>query len=272
LIREHAVDVVAADRSRRPVGTVGPLDLATHAMKQIDIFTLVPEAFGWFLAQHPVADALASGVVDIRVHNIRDHTPLSHRQVDDAPYGGGPGMIIRVDVVAAALEAVFGVDARRVREHKDVLLLAPTGEPFDDVAATALAADTRGLVLLCGRYEGFDQRVADLFATGELSVGPYVLAGGEVAALAVTEAVVRKIPGVLGNEESLMEESFSEGMGGAGEYPQYTRPREFSGAAVPEVLLGGNHAAVATWRHEHARPSRWPGWIGDHGGRPKPGG
>ena len=178
-------------------------------------------------------------------------------------------MIIRVDVVAAALEAVFGVDAHRVREQREVLLLAPAGEPFDDAAATTLAHVGRDLVLMCGRYEGFDSRVAELFATGELSVGPYVLAGGEVAALAVVEAIVRKIPGVLGNEDSLIEESFSESLGGAGEYPQYTRPRRFSGADVPEVLLSGNHGAVAAWRREHSRPSRWPAWMGRQGDEPK---
>lgn len=238
----------------------------TSGLKQIDIFTLVPEAFGWSLAQHPVADALAAGAVEIRVHNIRDHTTLSHRQVDDTPYGGGPGMIIRVDVVASALETVFAMDAWKVRERRDVFVLAPSGRPFDDGVATRMASDTRDLVLLCGRYEGFDSRVVDLLSTGELSVGPYVLAGGEVAALAVVEAVVRKIPGVLGNEESLHEESFSEGLSGAGEYPQYTRPREFLGAQVPDVLLSGNHAAIGRWRRERARPSLWPRWSQQESG------
>ncbi|HZK49797.1 MAG TPA: tRNA (guanosine(37)-N1)-methyltransferase TrmD [Thermoleophilia bacterium] len=230
-------------------------------MKRIDILTLVPEAFGWFLHQHPIADALSRGCVDVRIHNIRDYTPLNHRQVDDTPYGGGPGMVIRVDVMAAALTGVFGVEAHRVQEERDVVLLAPAGEPFDDPTAAALARDCRDLVLLCGRYEGFDARVGELFASAEVSVGPYVLAGGEVAAFAVVEAVVRKIPGVLGNEESLAEESFSEGLGGAGEYPQYTRPRQFMGSEVPEILVGGNHAAIDRWRRERARPSRWPAWT-----------
>lgn len=236
-------------------------------MKRIDVLTLVPEAFEWFRQQHPIADALAGRLLCLEVHNIRDHTPLNRRQVDDTPYGGGPGMVIRVDVMAAALQAIFGVDPQKVRETRDVLLLTPAGEPFDDRRAAGLAAGPRDLVLLCGRYEGFDARVGELFANGELSVGPYVLAGGEVAALAVMEAVIRKIPGVLGNEASLVEESFSEGLEGAGEYPQYTRPREFMGAEVPEILAGGNHGAIDRWRRERARPSRWSEW-----GRGRPAG
>jgi len=232
------------------------------APKRIDILTLVPAAFEWFREQHPVADAVAGGLVDLRVHNMRDHSRLSHRQVDDTSYGGGPGMVIRVDVVAAALEAVFGVEAARVREMREVVLLTPGGEPFDDSVAASLALEARDIVLLCGRYEGFDARVAQFFAGRELSIGPYVLAGGEVAALAVVEAVVRKLPGVLGNEESLREESFSEALDGAVEYPQYTRPRSFLGADVPEVLLSGNHARIAEWRRAHAHPSLWPEWRG----------
>lgn len=230
--------------------------------KRIDILTLVPAAFEWFRGQHPVAEALSAGRVELHVHNIRDHTPLNHRQVDDTPYGGGPGMVIRVDVVAAALQGVFGVDPRRVRDEREVVVLTPGGEPFDDLTAGALAHSPRDLVLLCGRYEGFDARVAQLFATRELSVGPYVLAGGEVAALAVVEAVVRKVPGVLGNRESLREESFSDDLGGAVEYPQYSRPASFHGLDVPEVLLSGNHGLIARWRREHARPSRWSGRDG----------
>ncbi|MBU2603448.1 MAG: tRNA (guanosine(37)-N1)-methyltransferase TrmD [Actinobacteria bacterium] len=226
-------------------------------MKRVDIFTLVPDAFTWFKQQHPVAEAEASGSLALTVHNIRDYSTLNHRQVDDSPYGGGPGMVIRVDVVAAALAGVFGVPAERVREQRDVYLLAPGGEPFDDGRAAVLAGGPRDFVLLCGRYEGFDARIATLFATGQLSIGPYVLAGGEIAALAVVEAVARKMPGVLGNQESLVEESFSEGLGGAVEYPQYTRPREFAGAGVPEVLLSGDHAAIARWRTAQASHSAW---------------
>jgi tRNA (guanine37-N1)-methyltransferase len=174
-------------------------------------------------------------------------------------------MVIRVDVMAAALKGVFGEDPHQVRDERDVLLLTPAGEPFDDRRAVELAHGSRDLVLLCGRYEGFDARVGELFAGGEVSIGPYVLAGGEVAALAVVEAVVRKIPGVLGNEASLLEESFSEGLAGAVEYPHYTRPREFMGAEAPEILLSGNHAAIDRWRSERAKPSRWPAWTMSQG-------
>jgi tRNA (guanine37-N1)-methyltransferase len=226
-------------------------------VKRIDIFTLVPDAFGWFRLQHPVADAVVAGLVCLEVQNIRDHTPLNHRQVDDAPYGGGPGMVLRVDVVAAALQGVFGVAAERVRDEREVIVLTPGGRPFDDVYAAELARGPRDVVLLAGRYEGFDARVTELFASADLSIGPFVLAGGEVAAMAVVEAVVRKVPGVLGNEESVVEESFSEELGGAVEYPHYTRPREFAGVQVPEILISGNHAAIARWRREHARPSQW---------------
>jgi tRNA (guanine37-N1)-methyltransferase len=230
-------------------------------MKHYHVFTLVPEAFGWFAEQHPMSDALERGRAGLHVHNIRSYTPLSHLSVDDTPYGGGPGMVIRADVMAAALEAVFGVAAEEAKQERDVYLLSPGGRPFDDVFASEIACSPRETVLLCGRYEGFDERVSTLFCTGELSVGPYVLAGGEVAALAVLEASVRKVPGVLGNEESLLEESFSAGLEGAVEYPHYTRPREFRGVAVPDILLGGNHAAIARWRRDHARPGLWRQWA-----------
>lgn len=229
-------------------------------MKDCHVFTLVPDAFAWFASHHPVADALDAGLASLSVHNIREHTPLSHKQVDDTPYGGGPGMVIRVDVVAAALEGVFGGAADQVRDTRDVFLLSPGGSPFDERVAVELAASPRDLVLLSGRYEGFDTRVSELFCSGELSIGPYVLAGGEVAAMAVLEATIRKVPGVLGNVESLLEESFSSDLSGGVEYPQYTRPREFAGLSVPDILLSGNHAAIAKWRREQARPSGWAAW------------
>src|SRR5660397_204587 len=174
-----------------------------------DVFTLVPEAFSWFSEQHPISEAVEKGVIDFAVHDIREFTPLNHKQVDDSPYGGGPGMVIRVDVVAAALEGVFAVAPERVREDRDVLVMSPGGRPFDDGVARELAGSGGDVVLLCGRYEGFDARVAELFACGALSVGPYVLAGGELAAMAVLEACVRKMPGVLGNMRSTVGESFS---------------------------------------------------------------
>jgi len=236
-------------------------------VKRIDVLTLIPEAFGWLLAQHPVADAIESGTAAVGVHNMRDYSTLSHRQVDDTPYGGGPGMVLRVDVVAAALAGVFAVPPEEVRREREVILLSPGGEPYDDTLAASLAEDGRDLVLLCGRYEGFDARVGLLFASRELSVGPYVLAGGEVAAMAVIESVVRRLPGVLGNELSVVEESFSPELGGAVEYPQYTRPREFGGVAVPEVLVGGNHALIERWRREQAHLSLWPEWARGMAGR-----
>jgi tRNA (guanine37-N1)-methyltransferase len=226
-------------------------------LKRIDVFTLVPDAFGWFLRQHPISTAVDAGSVTIVIHNIREHSPLPHHEVDDSPYGGGPGMVTRVDIVGMALEAVFGVAAAAVRDTRDVYVLAAGGRPFDHDVGLSLAAGERDLVLLCGRFEGFDARVEELFATGSLSVGPYVLAGGEVAALAVMEAVVRHLPGSLGNEDSVLEESFSAGLEGMVEYPHYTRPREYAGVAVPDVLVSGDHAAIARWRLQNARPSPW---------------
>jgi tRNA (guanine37-N1)-methyltransferase len=226
-------------------------------MKRIDIFTLVPEAFVWFLDQHPVSTAIVAGTLEIRVHNVREHGRPPHHEVDDTPYGGGPGMVTRVDVVADAMEGVFGVPAREVRSSRDVYVLAAGGRPFNHGVCLDLATGERDLVFLCGRFEGFDARVESLLATGSLSIGPYVLAGGEVAALAVVEAVVRHLPGSLGNAESVTEESFSEELEGMLEYPHYTRPREYGGETVPDVLASGDHAAIARWRKGHARPSPW---------------
>jgi len=221
------------------------------------VFTLVPGAFSWFTAQHPVAGAVAAGTVDILVHNLRDYSPFPHHEVDDTPYGGGPGMVLRVDIVAQALEQVFGQPATEVRESRDVYVLAAGGRPFTQAWCRELAAAPRDLALLCGRFEGFDARVEAKLATGAISIGPYVLAGGEAAALVVMEALVRYLPGALGNEESVVEESYSVELEGMVEYPHYTRPREFAGAGIPEVLASGDHAAVARWRNEHRRDSPW---------------
>ncbi len=228
-------------------------------MKRIIVFTLVPEAFTWFQAQHPVANAITSGAAVLDVHNLRDYGTPPHHEVDDTPYGGGPGMVTRVDVVGHALEQVFGEPAGHVRDTRDVYVLSAGGRPFDQTLSRELSESGRELVLLCGRFEGFDARVEALFATGSLSIGPYVLAGGEVAALAVVEAVIRHLPGSLGNAESVLEESFSEGLGGMLEYPHYTRPRVYQGVEVPAVLVSGDHGAIARWRRENARPSPW-GW------------
>lgn len=226
-------------------------------MKRFDIFTLVPEAFGWFVGQHPVSTAIQSGAALVSVHNLREYSPLPHHEVDDTPYGGGPGMVTRVDIVGRALEQVFGEPAQQVRDTRDVYVLAAGGRPFDHQLSLELSSSGRDLVLLCGRFEGFDARVESLFTNGSISVGPYVLAGGEVAALAVVEAVIRHLPGALGNTESVLEESFSEELEGMVEYPHYTRPREYGGIEVPAVLLSGDHAAIARWRRESARPSPW---------------
>src|SRR5919204_4507097 len=183
----------------------------TNDMK-LDIFTLFPEAFDWFQSQRPVRNALAAGS-ELRLFNYRDPTPLGAGQVGDAPYGGGAGMVRRVDVVDAALGAVYG-DGPRPR----IVVLAPAGRLLDDALAGELAAEPH-LALLCGRYEGFDQRVNDHLADDEVSIGRYVLAGGELAAMVVADALVRKLPGALGSEESAAEESFSEALGEAPEYP-----------------------------------------------------
>ena len=222
---------------------------------RIDVFTLFPEWFDWMRRPRHLANAALSAGLEVRCFSPRDTTPLTHGQVDDSPYGGGPGMVLRVDVMAAALEAVYGEPAERVREGRRVVVLTPRGRPFTDAVARELAAEPE-LVLLCGRYEGFDQRVHDVLANDELCLGPFVLAGGEVAAMAVIDAVGRRLEGALGNAESLEAESFSEALGGAVEHPHYTRPAAFRGHEVPPVLLSGDHGAVDRWRAARIRAPR----------------
>jgi tRNA (guanine37-N1)-methyltransferase len=213
---------------------------------RIDVFSLFPQAFEWYASQVHVRRAIELGHA-LGVWNYRDHTPLSHLQVDDTPYGGGAGMVLRVDVVCAALEAVFGEPAEGLRERRRVVELTPRGRQLDDGLAAELA---RGdLVVLCGRYEGIDERVANI-VSDRVSIGPYVLSGGEVAAMALTDAVLRKVEGVISNPESVLSESHSPVLDGGMEYPQYTRPAEFRGWAVPDVLLSGDHGAVDRWRAE----------------------
>lgn len=214
-----------------------------------DVFTLFPAAFDWYLSQVHIRAARALGHEYV-LTNYRDHTPLSHLQVDDTPYGGGAGMVLRIDVVCAAMEAVFGGDAAEVKAARRVVELTPKGRQLDDALATELAASD--LVLLCGRYEGIDERVTNL-VTDRVSIGPYVLSGGEIAAMAVLDAVTRKLPGVISNPESVVSESHSDELDGGTEYPQYTRPAEFRGWTVPDVLLSGDHGAVDRWRAEQVR-------------------
>ena len=213
----------------------------------LDVFTLFPEHFDWFLRQRHVSNALSRGN-EMRFRNYRDTTPLSAGQVDDAPYGGGAGMVMRVDVVDAALEAAYGSDRDRVRK----IALAPAGRLFDEGLAAELAEENH-LALLCGRYEGFDERVVEHLADETISIGRYVLAGGELPAMVVCDAVLRKLPGALGDAESAVEESYSVALEGAPEYPHYTRPAAYRGWEVPEVLLSGDHARVRDWRREQAR-------------------
>ena len=218
---------------------------------EIDVFTLFPEAFAWFERQRHIANALAS---DSRLSyvNYRDHTPLGAGQVDDTPFGGGAGMVLRVDVVEAALRARYGRDPVELREQRRVIALTPTGRLLDDGVVDELA-QAESLTLLSGRYEGFDQRVIDHFASDEISIGRYVLAGGELPAMVLCDAVLRKLPGALGDERSAVEESFSPALEGAPEYPHYTRPAEYRGWRVPEVLLSGHHARIREWRLEQSR-------------------
>ncbi len=214
---------------------------------RISCFTLFPEWFEWFLGQRHVRNALEGGT-EVRFFNYRDTTPLGGGQVDDSPYGGGAGMVLRVDVVDAALGAAYG-DSRQGRR---IVLLAPFGRQLDDALADELAAEPE-LALLCGRYEGVDERVSEHLVTDTVSVGPYVLSGGELAAMVVADVVIRKLPGALGHADSAVEESFSRALEGAPEYPHYTRPATYRGWEVPEVLLSGDHARVRQWRLEQSR-------------------
>jgi tRNA (guanine37-N1)-methyltransferase len=218
---------------------------------EIDVFTLFPDAFRWFEGQRHVAGALAHGN-RLGYVNYRDHTPLGAGQVDDTPFGGGAGMVLRVDVVEAALRARYGRDPVELGDGRRVIALTPAGRLLDDALVSELAAED-ALTLLCGRYEGFDQRVVDHFATDEVSIGRYVLAGGELAAMVLADAMLRKLPGALGDERSAVEESFSEALEGAPEYPHYTRPADYRGWRVPDVLLSGHHARIRAWRTEQSR-------------------
>ena len=218
---------------------------------EIDVFTLFPDAFDWFQRQHHVASALAGGH-RIDYVNYRQHTPLKAGQVDDTPFGGGAGMVLRIDVVEAALRDTYDVDPISLPQSRRVVALTPAGRLLDDALVDELA-ERETLTLLAGRYEGFDQRALDHFVTMEVSIGRYVLAGGELPAMVLCDAVMRKLPGSLGHEDSAVEESFSKALEGAPEYPHYTRPADYRGWRVPEILLSGDHARIRQWRHEQSR-------------------
>jgi tRNA (guanine37-N1)-methyltransferase len=218
---------------------------------QIDVFTLFPDWFGWFEGQRHVANARAAGH-ELRYASYRDHTELSGRQVDDTPFGGGAGMVLRVDVVDAALQGFYGRDSLDLRRERRVVALTASGRVLDDALVDELAREP-ALTLLSGRYEGFDERVVENLATDAVSIGRYVLSGGELAAMVLVDAVLRKLPGSLGHEESAVEESFSAALEGAPEYPHYTRPAEYRGWKVPDVLLTGHHERIREWRLEQSR-------------------
>ena len=206
------------------------------------MFTIFPGIFESPLRESLLGKAIQAGIVDVRVHDIRDFTTDRHRQVDDESYGGGPGMVMKPEPVFAAVESL-GEGPKRV------ILLSPAGRRLDQSLVRELAKEP-WLVLISGRYEGVDERVVEGLPAEEISIGDYVLSGGEIPALVVLEAVTRLVPGVVGKEESLERESFEEG---ALDHPHYTRPNEFRGMGVPEVLLSGNHAEVERWRREAAQ-------------------
>jgi tRNA (guanine37-N1)-methyltransferase len=218
---------------------------------KLDVVTLFPEWFEWFRTQRHVANALAAGST-LTLINPRQYTPLGGGQVDDAPFGGGAGMVLRVDAMDAALSAHYGCDATAVRGRRRVIALSPAGRLLDQALVSELAAEG-ALTFLCGRYEGFDERIVEHYASDVISVGRYVLAGGELAAMVCADAVLRRLPGALGHPDSVLEESFSEVLEGRPEYPQYTRPAEFRGWRVPEILLSGHHEEIRRWRLERSR-------------------
>lgn len=208
---------------------------------RIDVFTIFPAIFEGPLRESLLGKAIADGLVDVRVHDIRDHTEHRHRQVDDESYGGGPGMVMMAGPLFRALESLDEGERR-------MILLSPAGKPLDQALVKELAREPR-LVLICGRYEGVDERVTEGLPAEEISIGDYVLSGGELPALVLIEAITRLIPGVVGKEESLAAESFEQGLL---DHPHYTRPQEIRGMRVPDVLLSGDHAKIEEWRRRAA--------------------
>ncbi len=212
---------------------------------RIDVFTQVPQAFAWLTEQRPLATVLG-GELELRLLNYRDFTPLRAGQVDDDPYGGGAGMVLRVDVVAAALDAVYGEQPGR-----RVIALTPQGRRLTQAVVEELAQEEE-LTLLSSRFEGFDERIVSHLCSDAISIGPYVLSGGELPAMVLLDAIARRLPGAL-SEGSGESESFSDALEGGLEYPHYTRPAEFRGWQVPDVLLSGDHGRIEAWRQEQSR-------------------
>jgi tRNA (guanine37-N1)-methyltransferase len=210
---------------------------------RFDVVSLFPEVFEPVFRAGVVGRAISRGLLELHAHDLREHTHDRHRQVDDLPYGGGPGMVLKPEPLFEAIEAI------RAENPGPVILMEPWGEPFTQQVARELAAEP-GLVIVCGRYEGIDDRVRESLADREISIGDYVLSGGELPAMVVVDAVSRLVPGVLGDEESLTGDSFTAGLLG---HPQYTRPAEFRGLRVPEVLLSGNHREIEAWRQAQAQ-------------------
>ena len=218
---------------------------------QLDVVTLFPQWFDWFRGQHHVAKALEAGH-ELRALDLREHTPLSGGQVDDTPFGGGADMVLRVDVMDHALQAFYATDPVELCKERRVIALTPGGRMLDDGLVDELAAEP-AVTLLCGRYEGFDERIVQHFCSDAVSIGRYVIAGGELAAMVLCDAVLRKLPGALGHAQSATEESFSAALGGDPEYPHYTRPAEYRGWAIPDVLLSGHHEEIRRWRRARSR-------------------
>ncbi len=218
---------------------------------QLDVVTLFPQWFDWFREQRHVANAVQQGN-ELRALDLREHTPLSGGQVDDTPFGGGAGMVLRVDVMDAALQAFYDIDPVELPRQRRVIALTPGGRVLDEQLVNELAAEP-AVTLICGRYEGFDERIVQHYCSDAVSIGRYVIAGGELAAMVVCDAILRKLPGALGDADSAVEESFSAALEGDPEYPHYTRPAEYRGWGVPQVLLSGHHQEIRQWRRDRSR-------------------
>jgi tRNA (guanine37-N1)-methyltransferase len=213
---------------------------------RFDVVTIFPGMFGPVFRQGVIGRAIERGIVELQAHDLRDHTHDRHRQVDDMPFGGGPGMVMKPEPVIEAVESV------RAANGGPVIITEPWGEPFDQALAAELAREN-GLIIVCGRYEGIDDRVRTALGAREVSIGDYVLSGGEIPAMVIIDAVARLVPGVVGDPGSLAQDSFSDDLAG---WPQFTRPAEYRGMAVPEVLLSGDHARIRQWRRQQAAQRR----------------